>query len=266
VDRHSGLYEFNRSALCRDVSCPQLFAKFPPLLLVLAIALFQLLPKIHDHRWGPEQRPISKLTALLFLKARVVSPQSDKLTQDFVCFFPIHASISLFHLPSLANITPRYMNWGTFVYRLWSGVVTTHTQPCRSPTPIVNGCDSTPPTNKQTLEYSDLAASYSRPLTPYSLNTPRNVSRKSLSYATARTKTALGILQNWLKYFAASLFKALGIHYSIEAEESNATVFSTFTPGSNLVHMADPSLRQSFGALNEYRLNEFTHTSQPKNS
>jgi len=55
------------------------------------------------------------------------------------------------------------------------------------------------------------------------------------------------------KYFAASLFKALDIHYSIEAEESNATVFSTFTPGSSLVHMADPPLRQSFAALPKYQ-------------
>jgi len=39
---------------------------------------FQSSPKIHDHRWGSEQRPIEKLKALRALKAPVLSPRSNK--------------------------------------------------------------------------------------------------------------------------------------------------------------------------------------------
>ena len=104
VDRHSGLYEFNRSALFRDVSCPQLFAKVPPQPLVLAIALFQLLPKIHDHRWGPEQRPIYKLTALWCLKAAVAWPQSEKAHAGFRLFF----SNPCINFPFPSSVTREY--------------------------------------------------------------------------------------------------------------------------------------------------------------
>ena len=58
VAQHSELYEFQSCALCRKVSHRELFAKSQFLPLALGIALFQSLPKIHDHKWGSEQRPI----------------------------------------------------------------------------------------------------------------------------------------------------------------------------------------------------------------
>jgi len=48
--RYAGLYEFHRSALGRQVSHSELFAKIPSLPLVAEIALFQSLPKVHDDR------------------------------------------------------------------------------------------------------------------------------------------------------------------------------------------------------------------------
>ena len=51
------LYEFQSCALCREVSHRELFAKIPSLLLALFNSILQSLPKIHDHRWGSEQRP-----------------------------------------------------------------------------------------------------------------------------------------------------------------------------------------------------------------
>ena len=51
MSRHSRLYEFTSCALCREAPCPQLFANIPNLPLVLSIALFQSLSKIHDHSW-----------------------------------------------------------------------------------------------------------------------------------------------------------------------------------------------------------------------
>jgi len=42
------LYEFHSCALCVEVSHDEHFAKIPFMLLILEIALFQTLPKIHD--------------------------------------------------------------------------------------------------------------------------------------------------------------------------------------------------------------------------
>jgi len=48
--------------------------------------------------------------------------------------------------------------------------------------------------------------------------------------ATAATKTALGIIQLGFNYFAASFYKALGVHFSREAKERDAPVVGAFTP------------------------------------
>ena len=55
---------------------------------------FQSSPKIHDHRWGSEQRPIYKLKALRSLKAPVSSPRSNKAHAK-VCLFYQHVYQSL---------------------------------------------------------------------------------------------------------------------------------------------------------------------------
>jgi len=47
--------------------------------------------------------------------------------------------------------------------------------------------------------------------------------------ATVATKTALGIIQLWFNYFATSFYKPLGIHFSREANEIDATVVGAFT-------------------------------------
>jgi len=117
------------------------------------------------------------------------------------------------------------------------------THPCRSPTPTVNGRDLTFPTWTQTYErkYSDLTASHRRPSTPTPATLPKafhkepgymlsrgrqnmlrclwHIPKISQNFAggwnvvcsaTAVTKTALGIIQLWFNYFAASFFMALG--------------------------------------------------------
>jgi len=50
---------------------------------------------------------------------------------------------------------------------------------CRSPTPTMDGCDLTPPTQTQTSEqeYSDLTANNKRQSTQYSRNTSQSFSR-----------------------------------------------------------------------------------------
>jgi len=117
--------------------------------------------------------------------------------------------------------------------------------PCRSP--YTNGERSwfnSPDTDTNFwagIGYSDLTASNRRPSTPYSRNSPHSFSREpgrmlldvdktcvpifgilprfikhlleseNLGCSPlAGTKTALGIIQLWLNYFAASFFKALG--------------------------------------------------------
>jgi len=57
--------------------------------------------------------------------------------------------------------------------------------------------------------------------------------------ATAATKTALCITQLWFNYFAASFYKALGVHFSREAEERNGPVFRALTPVSLSVYRDD---------------------------
>jgi len=60
VPRHSVLYEFHScgTVLQSVTRHRELFANIPSLPLVLEIALFQSLHKIHDHRLGSEHRPI----------------------------------------------------------------------------------------------------------------------------------------------------------------------------------------------------------------
>ena len=53
--------------------------------------------------------------------------------------------------------------------------------------------------------------------------------------ATAATKTALGIIQLWFNYFAASLYKAIGVHFSREAKERDAP-----PPSSGCIHSCLP--------------------------
>jgi len=112
------------------------------------------------------------------------------------------------------------------------------THPCWSPTPTVNDRDLTLLTRTQTSEqeYSDLTASNRHPSTPYTHNTPQSFSRGIWLYAflrltsmcrdifdilprflknlveseilvcsvTAGMKNALGMIQLWFSYFAAS--------------------------------------------------------------
>jgi len=55
------------------------------------------------------------------------------------------------------------------------------THPCQNPTSTVNGCDLTPPTRTKTSEqeHSDMTASYRRPSTPHSEQTPRTFREES---------------------------------------------------------------------------------------
>ena len=95
-DWHSRLYEFHSCALCREASRRKLFAKIPSMPLARKIPLFQPLLKIHHNRWGSEQRPIWKLTALRCLTASVLWPQSDRAHAN--CFAtPVHVPICVFY-------------------------------------------------------------------------------------------------------------------------------------------------------------------------
>ena len=47
--------------------------------------------------------------------------------------------------------------------------------------------------------------------------------------ATVATKTALGIIQLWLNYSATFFYKPLGMHFSRETNEIDATVVGAFT-------------------------------------
>jgi len=68
-----------------SVNHQELFAKIVFLQLIPQIALFQSLPKIHDHRWGLEQRPIWKLIALQCLKATILWLQSNTAHAELQC-------------------------------------------------------------------------------------------------------------------------------------------------------------------------------------
>jgi len=121
------------------------------------------------------------------------------------------------------------------------------TRPSRSPTPIA--CDLTPLTGTRTPEheYNALTASNRRPSTRLQQHSPTLFTRNPVVCflkvdkttvdienllenvnlvcgATAGMYTALGIIQLWFNYFAASSFKALGIHFSKEQERDAAVV------------------------------------------
>ena len=83
VARHSRLNKFHSCALRGEISRRELFAKIPSLPLVLEIAFFQSLARIHDYRWGSEQR----LTALRCLKTPVLWSRS----------LEVHAILCLLH-------------------------------------------------------------------------------------------------------------------------------------------------------------------------
>ena len=84
-------------ALCREVSRRELFAKIPSLPLALEIILFKSLPEIHDHRWGSEQRPISKLTVLRCLKVLILWQQSTSVILVLI-FIPVWQTTSKVHV------------------------------------------------------------------------------------------------------------------------------------------------------------------------
>jgi len=79
--------------------------------------------------------------------------------------------------------------------------------------------------------------------------------------ATAATKTALGIIQLWFNYFAASFYKAL--HFSREAKERDAPVIGAFNLVSLSVYRDDQFANLSVPFQNAMLLD--THTSQPNN-
>jgi len=82
------------------------------------------------------------------------------------------------------------------------------THPCRSPTLAVNGRNLAHPTRTQTSEQecSNLTASNRRPSlsTPYSRNTPQNLSQGTQLYAFSRStkhvKTSLAYSQDFSKF------------------------------------------------------------------
>ena len=80
--------------------------------------------------------------------------------------------------------------------------------------------------------------------------------------ATARTKNALGIIQLWFNYFAASFSKALGMHFSREAKEGYAPVVNAFSLVPFLcIGMINP-VCQSFGARPGHQVAWYTRVSQ----
>jgi len=89
-------------------------------------------------------------------------------------------------------------------------------------------------------------------------------SKNFVCSATARTKTALDIVQFCFIYFAASLFKALGIHFFIEAKEQDVPAVSAFSPVSLLVYGDHPNFPTFW--CPPKTPDHLTHTSQPKNS
>ena len=133
------------------------------------------------------------------------------------------------------------------VYKLWKGMLTAHTF-----TPTVNGPDLTLPHGNKLLSMNTVnwrpvtcGSQHRTPATLPKLFTrnlvvcflevdktcvdvfcilPRFLknlleSENLICNATGGTKTALGIIPVWFNYFAASFFKAPGIHFSREAKE-----------------------------------------------
>jgi len=80
--------------------------------------------------------------------------------------------------------------------------------------------------------------------------------------ATAATKTAPGIILLGSNYFAASFYKALGVHFSREAKERDASVAGAFTPVSLCVHWNDQFANLSVPFQNAKPLLSRTRVSQ----
>jgi len=77
-----------------------LFAKILSLCRLHLIAFFQ--PLVTGHRWGSDQRPIKKQTALRCLKAVTLSPQSDKAQAELRLLYqsvnqPAYSSTREYH-------------------------------------------------------------------------------------------------------------------------------------------------------------------------
>jgi len=79
--------------------------------------------------------------------------------------------------------------------------------------------------------------------------------------AMAATKTELGPIQLCFNYFAASFCKALGVHFSREANERDTPVVGAFTPVFLSVYRDDQFANLSVPLQNAMPLD--THTSQP---
>ena len=102
VVQHSGFYEI----LIRQLvaKCHTVNSSEKPIPVVCTWDNFlSVTAKIHDHEWGSERRPIQILTGLLYLKAPVLPPQSDKA----------YAELRLFHLLCinlfvLSSVTRKY--------------------------------------------------------------------------------------------------------------------------------------------------------------
>jgi len=70
----------------------------------------------------------------------------------------------------------------------------------------------------------------------------------------ARMEIALSIFQFLFNCFATSFFKALGMYFSREVKERDATVVIAFSPVSLFAYGDDHTpVCQSFGALTEYQ-------------
>ena len=93
---HPGLYGFQTCALCHKCHTENFLQISRLCRLFFKTVFFQSSPKIHDHRWRSEQRPIWKLKALWSLKALFHNHGALKPTQSCVyvtnpcinCFVP----------------------------------------------------------------------------------------------------------------------------------------------------------------------------------
>jgi len=90
-------------------------------------------------------------------------------------------------------------------------------------------------------------------------------SENLVSNATARTKTALGVIQFWLNYFTSFFFKALGIHVCSKATERGVSVVSVFHPFPYFVYKDDHDSLSNFWCFSRTPGN-LTHTIRPTNS
>ena len=105
-------------------------------------------------------------------------------------------------LASQVRFGRRVMVWRTLKTMKRSG---DSTHNCRSPTPMLSGCDLTPSTRTQSSErkYSYLMASRRNPSTLYSRNTPQSFSQRTRPYkfpkSTKHVYTSLSCPQNFSK-------------------------------------------------------------------